>query len=73
MWKWSCPDDPGYIREHHSEALADEAAWAHENGYFGLVPNAKPCPHVHDVVDDGIPCQRPGGCNLKYDRTPLVD
>lgn len=70
MWKWTCPNSPGLIYEHHSWKSLNVSLTGHEDGLnvLGLCEIA-PCNSTHEYFDDGKPCSNRGrGCHIPYVR-----
>ena len=62
MWKWHCPGNPTLIWEHHSQEMAMESIADHVGAFL-----RHPCLEIHELVDDGVPCDVPG-CTIPYMR-----
>lgn len=60
MWRWSCPNNPGLIWEHHSLESANQSILLHLLGSEQF--NFAPCPadpKLHQADDDLLPCSQP--------------
>lgn len=77
MWKWTCPKNhrEGFgdtIWEHHSKENALEHIRGHETTSWEPL-GITPCDAVHELVDDGEPCDYPN-CRFPYIREePLTN
>lgn len=75
MWKWTCPKNhrPGLgdvIYESHSKEKALEMIHGHETTSWEPL-GITPCDAVHEVIDDGEPCNYPN-CRFLYTREAVV-
>lgn len=73
MWKWTCPNTPNLIWEHHSWTSLNESLTIHEDGFTLLRGHVvKPCDEEHDYWDDGEPCAQ-RNCQIPYVRNDEKD
>lgn len=66
MWKWTCPNEPKILWEHHRQEWANQSILLHLLG--SEKHNLAPCnadPEAHKAEDDGKACGMPN-CHIPY-------